>query len=269
MKLKRFNQIKEDAAATSAVAGMGSVVTSSPSAIPGSTMAADCTVGSGDIGVPFGIYQQVPAYGSKKKKGKKEKKPKKYKFSDMIKFEDFDQTKHVLENFNMQSIDAAEFEEKMDKVVKSLNKASKEKAKHWKDAQQRDLFDKLNVKNWKDAFEKDPSACIAYKSRLDDYFNIPSKKIKESVETLEEISIEDAKDELFDKYKNDDNFIGIGVASYDIYKKVIKDGQIEDLDHKHGDYIEMNVHDITIGAYPTEYKGYAVEVIEGEEVEIF
>jgi len=85
----------------------------------------------------------------------------------------------VFENINMKSIDSKEFQKLMKDVEKTLKSTSKKKAKDWKDEEEKDLFTKLDVKNWKDAYEKDPSACLAYKSRLDDYFNKSEESIKE------------------------------------------------------------------------------------------
>lgn len=190
-KFNEYHKINEDGAAvaTASTAGMGAVVTATPSSVPGATVTGDGTTGSGDIGMAYGKpFQKQPAFNDRKKKGK-EKEPKKFKLSDMIKFEDFDLTKYVLENIAMTSMDSKGFEKLMKDVEKTLNSTSKKKAKDWKDNLQRDLFDKLDVKNWKDAFEKDPSACLAYKSRLDDYFNKP----EEYLEKEEEFKNEESK----------------------------------------------------------------------------
>lgn len=58
--IKSFKQfLNEDAYADAgSVSGMGAVVTSQPSAIPGDVSGA--TTGSGDIGVPFMSYDKMP-----------------------------------------------------------------------------------------------------------------------------------------------------------------------------------------------------------------
>jgi hypothetical protein len=187
-KFEEYHKINEEgvAAANAATSGMGSVTTATPASVPGAAITGDGTAGSGDIGMAYGVFHKAPAYNNRKKKGKKEKEPKKHKLSDMIKFEDFDMTKYILENFDLKSVDSKEFEKMMKDIEKSLSSTSKKKAKDWKDELQRDLFDKLDVKNWKDAYEKDPSACIAYKSRLDDYFNKPEESLEEEKEEKED-----------------------------------------------------------------------------------
>jgi len=180
-KYEDFHKINEEgvAAANATTAGMGSVVTATPASTPGAVFTGDGTVGSGDIGVPYSVSTKTPANLSNKKKDKKEKEPKKHKLSDMIKFENFDLTQYLLENFDLKSMDSKEFQKLMKKVEASLKKTSKKKAKDWKDELQSDIFNKLDVKNWKDAYEKDPSACLAYKSRLDDYFNKPEESLED------------------------------------------------------------------------------------------
>lgn len=244
-KFEEYHKINEEgvAAANAATStGMGSVTTATPASVPGAAVTGDGTVGSGDIGIAYGVFQKAPAYNNRKKKGKKEKEPKKYKLSDMIKFEDFDLSRYlkesqdmqmeldkiqswlsdtteefddwdwdgselqlfldgeciekysketleeegVFENFDLKSMDSKEFQKLMKNVEKSLKSSSKKKAKDWKDKEEKDLFDKLEVKNWKDAYEKDPSACIAYKSRLDDYFNKPEESLEEEKEEKED-----------------------------------------------------------------------------------
>jgi hypothetical protein len=60
LNFKQF--LNEDAYANAAnVTGMGAVVTSQPSAIPGD--ASGATTGSGDIGFPFAMYTKMPQFG--------------------------------------------------------------------------------------------------------------------------------------------------------------------------------------------------------------
>lgn len=79
-------QLREDANATAAVAGMGAVVTASPGSIPGAAYTGDGTVGSGDIGIPlFKPFEKTPAplinnfstFNKKRKKNRSVKSRKK------------------------------------------------------------------------------------------------------------------------------------------------------------------------------------------------
>lgn len=78
-KFEEYQKIKEEAAATTAVSGMGAVVTASPGSIPGAAFTGNGTTGSGDIGVPlFKPFEKTPAplinnftnFASKRKKRK-------------------------------------------------------------------------------------------------------------------------------------------------------------------------------------------------------
>lgn len=93
LNFKQF--LNEDAYANAAsVTGMGAVVTSQPSAIPGDVSGA--TTGSGDIGFPFAMYTKMPqfGYGNKEPKIKNSKKDKKdtkskSKLANLYSFDDF------------------------------------------------------------------------------------------------------------------------------------------------------------------------------------
>lgn len=78
------NVTNEDAVADAGVAGMGNVVASQPSAIPGDVSGS--TIGSGDIATGVAIYHYDPAQLRNPKKIKKKKKNKKdvNKSSEMV-----------------------------------------------------------------------------------------------------------------------------------------------------------------------------------------
>jgi len=207
----------------------------------------DGTAGSGDIGVPYGTTQKASAYNNRKKKSKKkEKEPKKYKLSDLVKFERFDPIKYILENFNLKSVDSKEFQKMMDKVEKTLKSTSNKKAKNWKDTEEKDLFAKLEVKNWKDAYEKNPSACVAYKSRLDDYFNIPVEKVEDEEESKKKA------EEVNESNKSDIDIKNLGELDK-ISSKIYQDLK---------DKPEFKLHDIT------DYKHEIIEFLKSNKDEI-
>jgi len=58
------------------VSGMGNVVSSQPSSVPGAAFTGDGTVGSGDIGMPLGVYTKKGVTGDKYVKLSKGKKSK-------------------------------------------------------------------------------------------------------------------------------------------------------------------------------------------------
>ena len=81
-------------ASATTTSGMGSVVSAQPSSNAGQTIspgyeAGGGSVGSGDIGVPFGTYQQQFPYYNNNKKSKKRKKRIK-KESIITSFDNFD-----------------------------------------------------------------------------------------------------------------------------------------------------------------------------------
>lgn len=103
-KFNEYHKINEEgvAYAGASTSGMGAVVSAQPGSVPGAAITGDGTTGSGDIAVPYSVTSKLPVNLNNKKKTKKEKEPKKYKFSDLIKFEDFDTTKHLLENLKVE-----------------------------------------------------------------------------------------------------------------------------------------------------------------------